>query len=86
MDSDEEWANLVELTDQELKREKELTNGTSGREDSTLELLITDPEFLKKVNATFDSTAGDVINGVLEGASKFRQVLKVFQNILLSPR
>ena len=55
----------------------------SEAEESVLEQLVTNNGFLEKASATFHSTAGDVVKGILEGASKFRQILKVFQNILL---
>ena len=81
LESDEEWCNLLEVTGQELKCQHE------GAEinDPVLERLVENSEFLRKMSSGFHSAADEVVKGVLEGASKFRQIVKVFRNILLLP-
>ena len=80
MESDEEWSNLVELTDNELKNNKPEGN---VNDEGILERLAGNPALLEKMNASFQSNTADVLKGILEGASKYRQVLKVCHNILL---
>ena len=81
MESDEEWSNLLEITNEELKLQQQ-----GGEiEDPVLERLVESSDFLGKMSAGFYSAAEEVIKGILEGASKFRQILKVFRNILLLP-
>ncbi|CAB4017334.1 serine threonine- kinase 36-like, partial [Paramuricea clavata] len=81
LESDEEWSNLLESTDEELKLQQQ-----GGEiEDPVLERLVESSDFLGKMSAGFHSAADEVVKGILEGASKFRQILKVFRNILLLP-
>ena len=76
MESDEEWSNLLEITDRNLSQHSEI-------EEPVLEKLVENSDFLGKMSAGFNSAADDVVKGILEGASKFRQIVKVFRNILL---
>lgn len=62
---------------------KELASGEKN--SSLLEKLLEDDKLLVKFKTDFDNAASDVTKGVLEGASRFRQILKVFRNILLLP-
>ena len=82
LESDEEWSNLLEITDQELKLQQQ----GEEIEDPVLERVVQNSDFLGKMSVGFHSAADEVVKGILEGASKFRQILKVFRNILLLPR
>ena len=82
LESDEEWSNLLEITDQELKLQQQ----GEEIEDPILERVVENSDFLGKMSAGFHSAADEVVKGILEGASKFRQILKVFRNMLLLPR
>jgi 2-hydroxy-3-keto-5-methylthiopentenyl-1-phosphate phosphatase len=81
LESDEEWSNLLEITDQELKLQQQ----GEEIEDPVLERLVENSEYLGKMSAGFHSAADEVVKAILEGASKFRQIVKVFRNILLLP-
>lgn len=81
LESDEEWSNLLEITDQELRLQQQ-----GGEiEDPVLERIVENSDILGKLSAGFHSAADEVLKGILEGASKFRQILKLFRNILLLP-
>ena len=69
------------MTDQELKLQQE----GEEIEDSVLERLVENSDYLAKMSSGFDNAADEVLKGILEGASKFRQILKVFRNVLLLP-
>jgi hypothetical protein len=81
LESDEEWSSLLEITDQELKLQQ---NGEEI-EDPVLERLVESSDYLGKMSAGFNGSADEVLKGILEGASKFRHILKVFRNVLLLP-
>ncbi|XP_059583519.1 serine/threonine-protein kinase 36 isoform X3 [Alligator mississippiensis] len=70
LDSDEEWQHLVEAT-----------------EPSRLQLsaplsLLGDPGFLPRLHARLDHASQQVLEGMLEGASKLRPTLRVIGNLL----
>ncbi|XP_028395841.1 serine/threonine-protein kinase 36-like [Dendronephthya gigantea] len=81
LESDEEWANLVEITNEELN----LREQGVKIEYPFLERLAENSEFLGKMAAGFRSAEDEVLKGILEGASKFRQIIKLFGNILRLP-
>uniref|UniRef100_A0A7M4FPX2 non-specific serine/threonine protein kinase n=1 Tax=Crocodylus porosus TaxID=8502 RepID=A0A7M4FPX2_CROPO len=72
LDSDEEWQHLVEAT-----------------EPSRLQLsaplsLLEDPGFLPRLRARMDHASQQVLEGMLEGASRLRPTLRVIGNLLSS--
>ncbi|XP_071946341.1 serine/threonine-protein kinase 36-like [Antedon mediterranea] len=67
MDSEEEWDILCDTT----------------ADPNTIEGLLKDEEFIKKILARLESTSTQVLDGMLEGASRLRLVVKVVNNILL---
>ena len=84
MDSEEEWDYLVELTEQVS------TGGThqkeSPSEDARItEKLMTDSVFISKVQSALEVVAGQVLDGLLEGASRLRQILRVLRSLLATP-
>ena len=81
LESDEEWSNLLEITNEELN----LREQGVKIEYPFLERLVEDSEFLGKMAAGFRSAGEEVLKGILEGASKIRQIIRLFRNILLLP-
>jgi len=81
LDSDEEWDYLVELTEQ-------AATGTPTQQDvhtqdpSISEKLMTDAAFISKVQSALEAVAAQVLDGLLEGASRLRQILRVLKSLL----
>ncbi|XP_033099504.1 serine/threonine-protein kinase 36-like [Anneissia japonica] len=67
MDSEEEWDVLCDST----------------TDPSTIEGFLNDEEFIKRILSRLESTSSQVLQGMLEGASRLRLVVKVVNNILL---
>ncbi|KXJ28930.1 serine/threonine-protein kinase 36 [Exaiptasia diaphana] len=81
LDSDEEWAYIVEIT--EPHRESLSTTIAQKEDDITRELLH-DSEFMNRTRTAMDNACSLVSEGVLEGASKLRQVLRVLRNLVMA--
>ncbi|NWW85585.1 STK36 kinase, partial [Rhynochetos jubatus] len=70
LESDEEWQHLVEATE------------PSAMQLSTPLSLLRDPTFPHRVQAHLADSAQQVLEGMLEGASHLRPVLRVVSNLL----
>jgi len=46
------------------------------------EKLMTDSAFISKVQSALEAVAGQVLDGLLEGASRLRQILRVLRSLL----
>lgn len=72
----------MELTD------KIVTSGSqkdSSEEDDRIpEKLMTDSAFISKVQSSLETVAVQVLDGLLEGASRFRQILRVLRSLLMT--
>ena len=49
------------------------------------EKLMTDSAFISKVQDALETVAGQVLDGLLEGASRLRQILRVLRSLLTTP-
>ncbi|XP_068679432.1 serine/threonine-protein kinase 36-like [Montipora foliosa] len=79
LDSDEEWDYLVEVTGKTAAK-------TPGQQESSIsEKLMTDAAFICKVQDGLEAVAGQVLDGLLEGASRLRQILRVLRSLLTTP-
>ncbi|NXS62087.1 STK36 kinase, partial [Brachypteracias leptosomus] len=70
LESDEEWQHLIEATE------------PLATQLSTPLSLLRDPEFQHRVQARLADSAQQVLEGMLEGASRLRPVLRVMGNLL----
>ncbi|NXP54527.1 STK36 kinase, partial [Heliornis fulica] len=70
MESDEEWQHLIEATE------------PSAMQLSTPLSLLRDPAFRHRVQARLADSAQQVLEGMLEGASRLHPVLRVVGNLL----
>ncbi|NXI54745.1 STK36 kinase, partial [Chloroceryle aenea] len=70
LESDEEWQHLIEVTE------------PSAMQLSTPLSLLRDPAFQHHVQARLANSAQQVLEGMLEGASALRPVLRVMGNLL----
>ena len=67
--------------------EQDSTGGATQKEPSSedariTEKLMTDSAFISKVQSALESVAGLVLDGLLEGASRLRQILRVLRSLL----
>lgn len=67
--------------------EEASTGGTTQKElrseDARItEKLMTDSAFISKVQSALEAVAGQVLDGLLEGASRLRQILRVLRSLL----
>lgn len=69
VDSDDEWQGLIEQTDQE------------GDPDIALKLLQ-DVKFQNKLKSRIQTSSGQVLDGMLEGAARLKTVLRVITNLV----
>ena len=81
LDSDEEWDYLVELTEQAAS-ETPTQQDAQTQDSSITEKLMTDAAFISKVQSALEAVAGEVLDGLLEGASRLRQILRVLRSLL----
>ncbi|NWX69201.1 STK36 kinase, partial [Alca torda] len=70
LESDEEWQHLIEATE------------PSTMQLSTPLSLLRDPAFRHRVQARLRDSAQQVLEGILEGASRLRPMLRVVGNLL----
>uniref|UniRef100_A0A8C3M1W1 non-specific serine/threonine protein kinase n=1 Tax=Chrysolophus pictus TaxID=9089 RepID=A0A8C3M1W1_CHRPC len=70
LESDEEWQHLIEATE------------PLAMQLSTPLSLLRDPAFRHRVQARFEESAQQVLEGMLEGASHLRPILRVVGNLL----
>ena len=63
-----------------------VTQKGSPSEDARIpEKLMTDSAFISKVQSALEAVAGQVLDGLLEGASRLRQILRVLRSLLATP-
>ena len=78
-DSDDEWEQLLEMT---------VRQGNSSSRDSvpgptvTAAYLVTDAVFVSKLMSRLQSAARQIGEGLMEGGSRMRQVLRVVTSLL----
>lgn len=82
LDSEEEWDYLVELTDKIVTSSSQ--KDSSEEDDRIPEKLMTDSAFISKVQSSLETVAVQVLDGLLEGASRFRQILRVLRSLLMT--
>ena len=83
LDSEEEWDYLVEVTEQAASGDTStLRNMSPTQETSISEQLMTDTAFTRKVQSALEGAAAQVLDGLLEGASRLRQILRVLRSLL----
>ena len=70
LDSEDEWDTLCDTTSPE------------SCDPESVAALLRDEAFVSRVAARLKDTSDDVLEGMLEGASRLRLVLKVVINIL----
>ncbi|KAJ7388729.1 Serine/threonine-protein kinase 36 [Desmophyllum pertusum] len=83
LDSEEEWDYLVELTEQAATGRPSQTD-TPVEDVRITEKLMTDSAFISKVQSALETVAVQVLDGLLEGASRLRQVLRVLRGLLIT--
>ncbi|XP_077995717.1 serine/threonine-protein kinase 36-like [Glandiceps talaboti] len=69
-DSEDEWDHLCEVTD------------PAAAEPQAMQQLLQDTQFLTKLAARLKSASSQVLEGMLEGASRLRGGLRIVTNIL----
>ena len=69
VDSEDEWQSLMEATDQENDPEAVLQ-------------MFDDDTFIAKLNSRVQLSISQVLDGMLEGASRLRTVLRVVTNLV----
>ena len=69
VDSEDEWQSLMEATDQENDPEAVLQ-------------MFDDDTFIAKLNSRVQLSISQVLDGMLEGASRLRTVLRVITNLV----
>jgi len=69
-DSDDEWQGLIETTDPECA------------EPDTIRMLLSDKALHVKLRTMLMSSSVQVMDAVLEGASRLRYVLRVITNLI----
>ena len=57
---------------------------SSEEDDRIPEKLMTDVAFISKVQSSLETVAVQVLDGLLEGASRFRQILRVLRSLLMT--
>lgn len=72
----------MELTDKIVTSSSQKDN--SEEDDRIPEKLMTDAAFISKVQSSLETVAVQVLDGLLEGASRFRQILRVLRSLLMT--
>ena len=70
-DSDDEWQSLIDTTDGNV------------HEISDILSVVKDKAFVQKLKSRLTSSSSQVLDAVLEGASRLRPVLQILCNILM---
>lgn len=71
----------MELTDQAVTSTPHQKDST-GEDDKFTEKLMADSVFINKVQSALETVAVQVLDGLLEGASRLRQILRVLRSLL----
>ena len=72
----------MELTDKIVTSSSQ--KDSSEEDDRIPEKLMTDSAFISKVQSSLETAAVQVLDGLLEGASRFRQILRVLRSLLMT--
>ena len=72
----------MELTDKIVTNSSQ--KDSSEEDDRIPEKLMTDAAFISKVQSSLETVAVQVLDGLLEGASRFRQILRVLRSLLIT--
>lgn len=72
----------MELTDKIVTSSSQ--KDSSEEDDRIPEKLMTDAAFISKVQSSLETVAVQVLDGLLEGASRFRQILRVLRSLLMT--
>lgn len=72
----------MELTDKIVTSSSQ--KDSSEEDDRIPEKLMTDAAFISKVQSSLETVAVQVLHGLLEGASRFRQILRVLRSLLMT--
>lgn len=72
----------MELTDKIVTSSSQKDG--SEEDDRIPEKLMTDAAFINKVQSSLETVAVQVLDGLLEGASRFRQILRVLRSLLMT--
>ena len=72
----------MELTDKIVTCSSQ--KDSSEEDDRIPEKLMTDAAFISKVQSSLETVAVQVLDGLLEGASRFRQILRVLRSLLMT--
>ena len=72
----------MELTDKIMTSSSQ--KDSSEEDDRIPEKLMTDAAFISKVQSSLETVAVQVLDGLLEGASRFRQILRVLRSLLMT--
>ena len=54
----------------------------NAQDSSITAKLMTDVAFISKVQGALEDVSGQVLDGLLEGASRLRQILRVLRSLL----
>lgn len=57
----------------------------NAQDSNITEKLMTDAAFISKVQDALEGVAGQVFDGLLEAASRLRQILRVLRSLLTTP-
>lgn len=69
-DSDDEWQSLIDATDCNVHKLSDILS------------VINDKTFVQKLKSRLGSSSAQVLDAVVEGASRLRPVLQILCNIL----
>lgn len=72
----------MELTDKITTSSSQ--KDSSEEDDRIPEKLMTDSAFISKVQSSLETVAVQILDGLLEGASRFRQILRVLRSLLMT--
>ena len=72
----------MELTDKIVTSSSQ--KDSSEEDDRIPEKLMIDAAFISKVQSSLETVAVQVLDGLLEGASRFRQILRVLRSLLMT--
>ena len=72
----------MELTDKIVTSSSQ--KDSSEEDDRIPEKLMTDAAFINKVQSSLETVAVQVLDGLLEGGSRFRQILRVLRSLLMT--
>jgi len=70
-DSDDEWQTLIDATDCNVRKVSDILS------------VFKDKSFVQKLKSRLSSSSAQVLDAVLEGASRLRPVLQILCNILM---